>query len=154
MHSVEINEISYYSNFTMRTFQEFSATQMLREINFGHSEAPKKLPLWPYDQVWFLNFWIFLTFLSVKFPISQNSKPPKLLKWQFLALWIQPKLISRQISMAGKLLNFVEYPQSPQSKFPIRLPRSVREINFDESKTSDYPRVKLSNQSWFHVKYE
>ena len=28
---------------------------------------PQKLPFWPFEQLWILNFWELLTFLSVKF---------------------------------------------------------------------------------------
>ena len=47
-----------------------------------------------------------------------------MLKWLFFTLWHQPKLISCKIKVAGKWLIFhtVEYQQS---KFPIKLPRSV-----------------------------
>ena len=47
-----------------------------------------------------------------------------------MTLWNQPKLISRKIKVAGKMLIFhsVEYPQS---KFPIRQPRSVHRILID-----------------------
>ena len=45
---------------------------------------------------WFLgNFWIYQAWNFFK---NQNSKPPKLLKWQSLTFWNQPKLISRKIS--------------------------------------------------------
>ena len=53
--------------YSMRKFQDFFATQILREINFGHLEAPKKLPFWPFEQLWMLNFWKLLTFSSVIF---------------------------------------------------------------------------------------
>ena len=43
-------------------FQDFSATQILREINFGHFEA-QKVPKRSSD----LNFWKFMTFSSMIF---------------------------------------------------------------------------------------
>ena len=46
----------------------------------------EKLTFWPYDRIWILDFWIFLKFSSMKFRNNQNSKLPKLLKWQFLTL--------------------------------------------------------------------
>ena len=36
-------------------FHDFSTSQILREINFGHFEA-QKLPFWPLEQIWILNF--------------------------------------------------------------------------------------------------
>ena len=35
---------------TMWKFQDFSATQILRESNFGHFDA-QKLPFWPFEQL-------------------------------------------------------------------------------------------------------
>ena len=52
-----------------------------------------------------MNFWKFLIFLRVTFPKYQNSKPSKWLKWQFLTLWNQSKLMSPKIRVAGKLPN-------------------------------------------------
>ena len=52
--------------YTMLKIQDFSASQILRENNFGHFEAPK-LPFWPFGQLWILSFWIFLTFSRVEF---------------------------------------------------------------------------------------
>ena len=73
-----------------------------------------------------MNFelWQFLTFSSVKFFWKSKFNIFKTVKTAFLTFWNQLKLISRKIIMAGKLLNFhcMEYPQS---KSPIRLPRSV-----------------------------
>ena len=54
----------------------------------------QKLPFYyPFEQLWILNFWEFLSFSSMKFPKNQNSNPPKLLKWIFLISWSHPKLI-------------------------------------------------------------
>ena len=87
--------------YTMLKLQDFSATRILREITFGHFEAPKTaIALWLFERLCILNFWIFLTFSRVKFPRYQNSKPPKLLKWQFWTLWAQPKLTSCKIRVA------------------------------------------------------
>ena len=51
-------------------------------------------------------FWKFWQLQVWNFSKSQNSKPPKLLEWQFLTFWNQPKLISHKIRVAGRLLNF------------------------------------------------
>ena len=77
---------------------------------------------WYYP--WISNFWNIWNFQLSNFSTNQSSKPLKLLKRQFLTFWNQPKLISRKIRVAGKLLNFhnVEYPQP---KVPIRLPGHV-----------------------------
>ena len=53
--------------------------RILREINFCHFEA-QKMPFWPFEQHWMLNFWELLTFLMWKFSRDQNSKSPKLFK--------------------------------------------------------------------------
>ena len=88
---------------------------------------PQKLPFWPIEQLWILNFRIFLTFPSVKFPKNWNSKTPKLLKWQFFTLWNQPNLISRKIRVAGIFLQFAHCAQGSffvvaiLSKFEIHL---------------------------------
>ena len=39
-------------------------------------------------------------------PKNQTSKPLRWIKWPFLTFSNQPKLISRKIRVAGKLLNF------------------------------------------------
>ena len=54
-------------------------------------------------------FWIFgkcLPFSSVKFPKIIIWSIQKLLEWQFLTSWNQPKLISRKIKVAKKFVNF------------------------------------------------
>ena len=110
-------------DYTIRKLQDISSTQILHEINFEHFEAPKTaiLIIWAA-----LNF-EFLEFLHIfKCEILKKSKFKASLFWRFFNLpEIQPKLISRKIRMAEKLLNFhtVEYPQ--QLKIPIKLSRSV-----------------------------
>ena len=54
-----------------------------------------------------LNFDSFWHFQVWNFSKNQYAKPPKWLKWQFLTLWNQLKLIWRKIRVAGKLLNFI-----------------------------------------------
>ena len=77
---------------------------------------PLNLPFWPFVDLWILNFWIFLTF--------SKFKATKIVKWQLLTFWNQPKWISCKIRVAGTLLKFLTV-KNPQSKFPIRLLRSV-----------------------------
>ena len=60
----------------------------------------QKLSLLPFQQLWILTFWKFLTLQSVKLPKNQNSKLPKWLKWQILTFCYQPKMISRKIWVA------------------------------------------------------
>ena len=81
----------------MWKFQDFSATQILREINFGHLDAPNTaiLTIWPVLNLEFVR--IFDISKSENFSKSKNSNPSKLLKRQFLNFWNQPKLISRKI---------------------------------------------------------
>ena len=59
---------------------------------------PQKMLFLLIQYLRILNFWEFLTFSFMKFPKIQNSKPPKLVKWQPIA-----KLISRKIRAAVKL---------------------------------------------------
>ena len=75
--------------YTMWKFQDSTASQNLREINFGHFEALQNCP---FDHL-----------SSSKFSIFANF-------WHF-QVW---KLISQKIRMAGKLLHFdtAEYSQS------------------------------------------
>ena len=71
-HLIEkILRFSHCDIYTVCKFQDFSATQILCEINFGHFEATN-VAIFPFEQLWILNFWEFLTFSSVKF--FQNSK--------------------------------------------------------------------------------
>ena len=84
-----------------------------------------------FDHLSSYEFWIlenFSHFQEWNFFKNQNSKPSKLLKQHYSTFWNQTKLISCKIRVAAKLLNFhtVKYPQS---KYPIRLPRSVLSIN-------------------------
>ena len=60
-------------NCTMWKFQDFSATQILREIN-----QLQKLAFWPYEKLWILNFCIFLIISSVKLPKNQKFKAFKI----------------------------------------------------------------------------
>ena len=63
----------------MWNFQDFSANQILREINFGHFEAPKTaiLTIWVALNFEFLD--IFDIF-KCEIPKNQELKPPKWLK--------------------------------------------------------------------------
>ena len=78
----------------------------------------------------FLNFRQLLIFSNVKFVQKSKFKAQKLLKQPFLTFWIQPKLISRIIRVAGKLLNFhtVENPV----RNPNWMPRSAFFFNIPE----------------------
>ena len=68
--------------YTVWKFQEFSATQILCEINFDNLEAPKTAILTISAA---LNFELLGTFAIFKCEIPEKSKPPKWLKSQFLA---------------------------------------------------------------------
>ena len=75
------------------------------------------------------NFW------SVKFFQKSKLKASKIVKRLFLTVWNQPKLITRKIRVARKLLiHTVEYLHF---SIPIRLPRSVI----------------VSNETWNHFSY-
>ena len=60
-------------------FQDFSATLILREINFNHFEAPKPAILTILPAVNF-EFQKIFDILKCETPKRQNSKPQKLLK--------------------------------------------------------------------------
>jgi len=84
-----------------------------------------------FDHLSSSEFWIFGYFWHLQvcyFQTKTKFKASKIVKWQFLALWNQPKLISRKIRVAGKFVNFntVEYIQS---KFPIRLLQISSKMN-------------------------
>ena len=84
-------------------FRIFSATQILREVNFGQFEAQKTaiLNIWAFLDFGFL---VILDILKCEIIKKQKSKSLKVLKWQFSPLWNAPKLISHKIW--EKLLNF------------------------------------------------
>ena len=107
---MEISGFFCHLDFTWNQFWSFWSS---KNCCFNHLRS---------SEFWF--FWELLIFPGVKCPKSQNSNSSKLVKPQFLTLWNQPKLISRKIRVAEKLPNFHTL-ESPQSKFPIRLPRSV-----------------------------
>ena len=98
---------SLIRNITMWKIQDFSAIQILRQINVDQDPKTTTLTIWAA-----LNFWKLLIFSSVKFLKIQNWLPAKLSKRQFF--WNQAKLISRKIIVAVTLLNFhsVEHSQS------------------------------------------
>ena len=89
--------------------------------------SPKKtaiLTIWATQNFKWI-FWNVWHFQVCSFSKNQNSKPPKLLKRQFVNFWNQPQLIScKCMRFAEKLLNYhsMEYTKR---KVPIRLPRSV-----------------------------
>ena len=58
---------------------------------FWYFEAPKIaiLTIWAALNFAFLQIW---SFQSLKFFQKSNSKPPKLVKWQFLTVWNQQKI--------------------------------------------------------------
>ena len=103
---MDISGLFCHSDFTRNQFWSIWSHQKCHSHHLSSSE------------------WELLTFSKVNFFQKSKFKASKLLKWQCLTFWNQPKLISHKIRVAGKWLNFltVEYPKS---KFPIRLPRSV-----------------------------
>ena len=66
----------------MWKFQNLPATQILREINFGNFEARRIVTLTILETL-NLDFWDFFDIFKLEVPKNQNSKPQKLLKWQF-----------------------------------------------------------------------
>ena len=93
---------------TMWKFQDFSATQILREIDFGHFEAPKPSILINRAAINFGFLGIFGVFKGKMF-LKSKFKAYTMTVFDILN---SAKTISRKIKMAGKLLNFhsVEFP--------------------------------------------
>ena len=80
----------------MLKFQDFSTTQISREINFGHSKSAKSAIL-PHFEALNFDFYEFLQFLkAVIFQINKNQSP-KYGKMAVLELLDSQKLISRKI---------------------------------------------------------
>ena len=73
---------SLIGNTQFGNFMIFMPLRFYKEINFGHCEAPK-MPFWPFEQLWILSLWEFLTFSSIRLQKNQNSMPPKLLNGSF-----------------------------------------------------------------------
>ena len=69
----------------MWKFQDFSATQILREINFDYFGALKTTVLTNLALLKF-DFWKFLTISITKFPKLKIQSPPKKLRRQFFSL--------------------------------------------------------------------
>ena len=110
LHNVEISGFFYTSDFTWNQFWSFWNP---KKCYFDHLSSSK---FWIFANFWHFQVWNFCKI--------QNSMLSRLLKQQYLLFWNQQKLFSHKIRGAGKLLSFhtVEYLQS---KFPIRLSRSV-----------------------------
>ena len=75
--------INYSMTSTVWKFQDFSGTQILCEINFGNFEVPKTTLLTIWATLNFVFWGTFGIFKCENFSRNQESKPPKLLKWQF-----------------------------------------------------------------------
>ena len=96
---------------------DFSAPQILREINFGHFEAPKNVILTIWAASNFEFFCEVLSFSSVEFlekikiQCFQNC-----FKKQYLLFWNQQKLFSRKIREPGKLLISTQWSIYSQSQ--------------------------------------
>ena len=71
-----------------------------------------------------------------------------MLQQQLLTFWNQPNFISRKIRVAGKMLYF-HTMENPQSKTPIRLPRSVPKVQIDGNTDSF---TLLSNYQWVTIR--
>ena len=102
--------------------QDFSATQILREINFGHFEALKTAILAFCTALNFEHLGIFKTFSSVKF--FKKSSVFKMVKTAIFDLLKSAKIDFTWNQRGRKIAEFA------QSKIPIRLSRSVLLIVF------------------------
>ena len=85
---------------TVWKFQDFSVTKIFM-WNWIRQFWGLKNCYFDLLSNWILTFLEFLTFFK-----RVNEFPQKLLKWQFLTFWNQPKSISRKIRLARKLQNF------------------------------------------------
>ena len=63
----------------MLKFQDFSATKILRAINFGHLKIPKTA-LWLFEVLWILNIWIFFDIHKCEFPKKSKFNVSKIVK--------------------------------------------------------------------------
>ena len=84
------------NRYTIWKLEDFSATQILREINFCHFETQETAILfWPFEQVWIVHFLgTFDIFKSETFP---NIKIQNLQ---------EPELISRKSRVVSKIAKF------------------------------------------------
>ena len=81
---------------------------------------PSKMPFWPFEQLWILHFWEFVTLSSVKCFQKSKFKTSEMVEMAVFDL-----LKSAKIDFT-KNLSTVE---NPQSKFSIRLHWSVLNYN-------------------------
>ena len=90
----------------MWKLSNFSANLILREINFSWFQRVKNSHYDHFSSSEFEFFEQFVIFSNEEFLTNQDSMPSKWIKWQFFTFWNQPKLISRKITVTGKLQNF------------------------------------------------
>ena len=85
----------------MWKFDDFSITQILREINFGNSRSAKSVIL---AHLGILNFAFYeiLHFLKTEFIKLEKVRAPIMAKIADFALLEFPKLISREICVIEK----------------------------------------------------
>ena len=76
---------------TMWKIQDFSVTQILREINFGHFEA-QRTDILTILAALNLVFWEFLTFFSVKFFLKSKFKASIMVKTAVFAFLKSAKI--------------------------------------------------------------
>ena len=107
--------------FTVWRFKDFSNPQILSKPNFVHFGACKTdiLTIWEVLNFKFLD--IFDIF-KCDIPKKSKFKSLKLLKWQFMTLLNQPKLISHEISVVGKWPN----PQTVVYHSTVKIPNKLR----------------------------
>ena len=86
-------------------FDQFTATQILREIKFGEFKRSKMVN---FDNYRGSEFWFWEIWATFKSKIYQNSKFSLWFcqKWPFWTVWIHQNLILRKIEVAVKWSNF------------------------------------------------
>ena len=89
--SYEISGFFRHSDFTWNQFLVILNTQSCILNHFSSST------FWNFGTFWHFQVW--------NFSKNQHSKPLRLLKWQFLTIWNQSKLISRKIRWSRNLIS-------------------------------------------------
>ena len=110
----------------------------------SHSDNMSSYEFWIFGYFRYLQVWN-----SKKKKKNENSKPLKLLKWQFLTPWNQLKWISRKISnQSGRKKAKFPHCEISTVKLPIMLVRSVLSLTITHS---CWPNTLRSSET-FHSK--
>ena len=106
--------------FWLWKFNNFSSNLILCEINFVRFQNGQKLSFQPFLRLWIMILEKFSHLNLSKCPNNSKFRAAQMVKSVVFGASKWPKLISRKIWVAEKILKF------SHSVFPIRLPRSVK----------------------------